>query len=117
MGGYTGNAHLASGHDMFLVQKVAKRWPGSVSFLKSHEATVLTEAAPDWKAFWQQRLRWGTKNTAIQNWPLRLSLLTVFLFCWSIWVNLGLALACAVVGIFANNLWMLLFQIIDSIQN
>ena len=35
-----GNAHLASGDDMFLVQKVARRWPGSVSFLKSREATV-----------------------------------------------------------------------------
>lgn len=112
VGGYTGNEHLASGDDMFLVQKVAKRWPGSVSFLKSLGATVLTEAAPDWKAFWQQRLRWGTKNAALQSWPLRLSLLTVFLFCWSIWVNLGIVLAYAVVGILSKSLWMLLFQII-----
>lgn len=92
VGGYTGNEHLASGDDMFLVQKVAARWPGSVVFLKSPEAAVRTEAAPDFRSFWNQRLRWGTKNAALPSWPLRLSLLLVFLFCWSIWIHLGLAL-------------------------
>ncbi len=110
--GFVGNAHLASGDDMFLVQKVAKRWPGSVSFLKSCEATVLTKASPDLRAFWHQRLRWGTKNAAIPSWPLRLSLLTVFLFCWSIWVNLAFAIAYAVMDIPANFFWIFLFQII-----
>ncbi|MFN0175004.1 MAG: glycosyltransferase [Saprospiraceae bacterium] len=110
--GYEGNAHLASGDDMFLVQKVANHWPRCVLFLKSHGATVKTEAASDWRAFWHQRLRWGTKNATIPNWPLRLSLLTVFLFCWSIWVNLVLALAYAALGIPANFFWVFLFQII-----
>ncbi|MFN0036514.1 MAG: glycosyltransferase [Saprospiraceae bacterium] len=105
VGGYAGNEHLASGDDMFLVQKVAARWPGSVAFLKSREAAVLTEAAPDWRAFWQQRLRWGTKNAALPSWPMRGSLLTVFLFCWSIWGHLAFALA----GIFSWQIF--LFQI------
>ncbi len=109
--GYSGNEHLASGDDMFLVQKVAARWPDSVAFLKSPEATVLTEAAPNWRAFWQQRLRWGTKNAALPSWALRLSLLTVFLFCWSIWINLVLALIYAVVDVPANYGWTFLFQI------
>ena len=101
--GYAGNEHLASGDDMFLVQKVAARWPGSVAFLKSHEATVFTEAAPNFPSFWNQRLRWGTKNAA--NWPMRLSLLLVFIFCWSIWVNLTMAImyAAAVIGVPANS--------------
>ena len=105
IGGYAGNEHLASGDDMFLVQKVAARWPESVAFLKSHEATVFTEAAPNFPSFWNQRLRWGTKNAAIANWPMRLSLLLVFIFCWSIWVNLAVAImyAAAVVGVPANN--------------
>ncbi len=122
VGGYSGNEHLASGDDMFLVQKVATRWPGSVKFLKSPEATVLTEAAPTWRAFWHQRLRWGTKNAALPSWPMRLSMLTVFLFCWSIWVNLALAIVytlvgvlfqnqAAAVGVLANSLWIFLFQI------
>ena len=121
VGGYAGNEQLASGDDMFLVQKVAQRWSGSVAFLKNSKATVRTEAAPDFRSFWHQRLRWGTKNAALPDWPLRLSLLTVFLFCWSIWVNLTLALIyavmgvpadqAAVVGVLANNFWMFLFQI------
>lgn len=91
--GYSGNEHLASGDDMFLVQKVAEHWPGSVVFLKSLAATVQTAPMPDLRSFWQQRLRWGTKNAALPDWPLRLSLLTVFLMCWSMWLNLGLAVA------------------------
>lgn len=89
--GFEGNEHLASGDDMFLVQKVARRWPGSVAFLKTREAAVQTEAAPDLRSFMQQRLRWGTKNAAIPDLRLRLSLLVVFLFCWSIFLNLAFA--------------------------
>lgn len=111
VGGYTGNAHLSSGDDMFLVQKVEARWPGSVRFLKSPDATVLTTAPPGWREFWQQRLRWGTKNAAIPSWPLRLSLLAVFLFCWSIWVNLALAIYTAAVGDPAPYFELFLFQI------
>jgi cellulose synthase/poly-beta-1,6-N-acetylglucosamine synthase-like glycosyltransferase len=102
VGGFSGNENLASGDDMFLIQKVAARWPGSVFFLKNPAATVLTEAKPDWRSFLQQRLRWGTKNAALPEWPVRLVLLTVFLFCWSILLNSVLA-ALALVGVPANN--------------
>jgi len=91
--GYSGNEHLASGDDMFLAQKVAKQWPGSVVFLKSLAVTVQTAPMPDLYSFWQQRLRWGTKNAAIPDWSLRLSLLMVFLMCWSMWLNIGLVIA------------------------
>ncbi|MDO8366417.1 MAG: glycosyltransferase [Saprospiraceae bacterium] len=109
--GYAGNEHLASGDDMFLVQKVAKRWPGSIAFLKNSDATVLTEAAPGLHSFWQQRLRWGTKNAALPNWPLRLSLLTVFLFCWSIWINLAFIFFYLWTDKAYIILWIFLFQI------
>jgi cellulose synthase/poly-beta-1,6-N-acetylglucosamine synthase-like glycosyltransferase len=89
VGGFDGNAGRASGDDMFLIQKVAARWPGGVFFLKNRAATVLTEAEADWRAFFRQRLRWGTKNAALPEWPVRLVLLAVFLFCWSIWINAG----------------------------
>jgi cellulose synthase/poly-beta-1,6-N-acetylglucosamine synthase-like glycosyltransferase len=108
--GYQGNQHLASGDDMFLVQKIAQKWPGSVQFLKNKDAAVRTEAMPDLRSFWQQRLRWGTKNAAMPNWPQRISLLLVFVFCWSIWLNLALALSDVATGRFPENLWVLLFQ-------
>ena len=91
--GFDGNKNHASGDDMFLIQKVAARWPAGVFFLKNPAATVLTEAKPGWRAFVQQRLRWGTKNAALPEWPVRLALLTVFLFCWSILLTALLAVA------------------------
>lgn len=84
VGGYAGNATIASGDDMFLVQKVAQQFPNRVMYLKHQEAVVLTSPERDWPAFWRQRLRWGGKNAALPEWPVRLVLLAVFLFCWSI---------------------------------
>jgi len=92
VGGFSGNENKASGDDMFLIQKVAKRWPDGVFFLKNPDATVLTKAKSTWRDFLQQRLRWGTKNAALPEWPVRLALLTVFLFCWSILTNSVLAI-------------------------
>jgi len=88
VGGYRGNNALASGDDMFLIQRIEQQFPGSVRFLKNREATVLTRAKPDLKSFIQQRLRWGSKNAALPEWPIRIALLAVFLFCWSILFNL-----------------------------
>lgn len=86
--GYEGNRQTASGDDMFLIQKVAARFPGRIAFLKNAAAAVRTDAKPDWRSFVQQRLRWGTKNAGLPEWPVRLILLAVFLFCWSIWINM-----------------------------
>ena len=96
VGGYDGSEHLASGDDMFLIAKINRRYPGSVFFLKNAAATVLTEAKPDLRSFVGQRLRWGTKNAALPEWPVRLVLLTVFLFCWSILINSVLAVAACI---------------------
>lgn len=84
VGGYAGNRWQASGDDMFLIQQVAARYPAGVFFLKNKAATVYTAAEPDLRAFWRQRLRWGQKNAALPEWPIRLALGAVFLFCWSI---------------------------------
>ena len=86
--GFDGNKNHASGDDMFLIQKVAERWPVGVFFLKNPAATVLTEAKPGWRAFVQQRLRWGTKNAAYQEWRITAVLGLVFMLCWSILLHL-----------------------------
>lgn len=116
VGGFEGNENMASGDDMFLIQKVAARYPEGIAFLKNPLATVLTEAKPDWPSFWQQRLRWGSKNAALSEWPVRLALLTVFLFCWSIVLNaVWLLWVCLMPG--TNDAWiitcsLLLFQLL-----
>ncbi|MCB0543305.1 MAG: glycosyltransferase, partial [Saprospiraceae bacterium] len=72
VGGYAGNRSLSSGDDMFLVQKIARLHTSSVAFLKNPAAAVRTEAAADLRSFVQQRIRWGTKNAALPEWPVRL---------------------------------------------
>lgn len=73
--GYEGNEHIASGDDMFLVAKIAKQFPkGSIYFNKNLDGIVRTQAAPTYAAFFRQRIRWGSKNTASDDWTLKLML-------------------------------------------
>lgn len=84
LNGYKGNIQHASGDDVFMVQKIAAVEPEKICFVKSPHAIVLTKAKPDWRSFFQQRLRWGTKNKGRQvgysSWILGF----VFLYCWLI---------------------------------
>jgi len=50
-----------SGDDELLMNKVSKKFPGSIRFQKSSKALVLTNALKDWAEFRQQRLRWASK--------------------------------------------------------
>ncbi len=84
VGGYSGNEHIASGDDLFLVQKIALHWPEGIFFLKNRAAAIPTLAMPTWRRLVRQRIRWGSKNVALPEWPVRLSLLFVFVVCWSI---------------------------------
>lgn len=81
VGGYGGSEHRASGDDMFLIQKAAAQNPEWVCFIKSRDALVYTRAMPSLGDFVQQRLRWGAKNAALPEWPIRLILALVWLFC------------------------------------
>jgi cellulose synthase/poly-beta-1,6-N-acetylglucosamine synthase-like glycosyltransferase len=91
--GYEGNDHIPSGDDMFLLGKISERWPGSARFLLSRDAVVTTLPRPDWRSFIRQRIRWGSKNSAIPGVAVKLILLSVLLFCMGIWISLIAALA------------------------
>lgn len=92
VGGY-GDDGRASGDDLFLLQKIARRWPEGVFFLKNADSAVYTEAPAGWRDFFQQRLRWGTKNAALPEAGPKIALLAVFLFCCSAGMNLASAAA------------------------
>lgn len=85
VGGYQGNEQHASGDDVFLLRKIAARYPGQVGFLKNANAAVRTDMKPSWRGFLSQRLRWGTKNShAASGWGATLALGVVFLLSWMI---------------------------------
>ena len=84
VGGYTGNTHYAGGDDVFLLQKLATAFPDGIRFLKNKDAVVLTPPTTTWSDFLQQRLRWGTKNTALPQWQAKYAALVVWSYCWSL---------------------------------
>ncbi|MEP3838126.1 MAG: glycosyltransferase [Algibacter sp.] len=65
--GFTGNTKIASGDDIFLLEKIAKAQPNQVHYLKCEKAIVKTNAQPNWKLLIRQRIRWAAKTTAYNN--------------------------------------------------
>jgi len=67
IGGYPEKDNHASGDDVFLIQKIAKKNPAKVRFLKSQEAIVLTKPETNLTDLKQQRIRWATKSKSYKN--------------------------------------------------
>lgn len=88
IGGFAGVDHLASGDDVFLMQKMAKAYPGRLAWVKSPEALVQTAPASGWKTLWLQRLRWGGKASQYREWQLKAIAVIVLSFCLAIVLSL-----------------------------
>ncbi len=83
---YDNNQHIASGDDLFLIQKVKEKYSGKIYPLKAIEATVQTIGVTSVRSFFSQRLRWAgkLKNSSSFNmllvssfiWLFRIGLLT-----------------------------------------
>lgn len=65
--GFEGNAHIASGDDIFLLEKVIKKDKKNAHYLKSNHAIVTTQPQPDFESLIAQRVRWASKTSAYQN--------------------------------------------------
>ncbi len=61
--GFTDNNTIASGDDIFLLEKFVKKYPKKVAYLKSHNAIITTRLEENWRAIIQQRVRWASKTT------------------------------------------------------
>ncbi len=59
--GYEGFAHLASGDDVFLMQKIGQRYPTGLAYCASPHCLVLTQAPTSTCDFVFQRVRWAGK--------------------------------------------------------
>ena len=65
--GFLGNKYLASGDDIFLLEKMIKKYPKQTRYLKSLDALVNTATMPDLKGLINQRIRWASKSVAYSN--------------------------------------------------
>jgi len=64
LGGYQGNKEIASGDDVFLLEKMLENCHNEVHFIKSRSALVQTLPEESWKGLTEQRKRWAAKSTS-----------------------------------------------------
>jgi len=61
--GFVNNNHIASGDDIFIMDKIKRSFPGKLEYLKSQDAIVTTQSVKSWKEVIKQRIRWASKTT------------------------------------------------------
>ena len=67
LNGFEGNDGIASGDDVFLLQKAIARFPEKVHYLMSENNIVITKPLDDWKSLINQRVRWASKTVSYQS--------------------------------------------------
>lgn len=65
--GFIGNDQIASGDDVFLLQKAMSRWPKKVHYLKSKSTIVHTKPLDNWNSLFNQRVRWVSKTSSFES--------------------------------------------------
>ena len=108
LNGFEDSNHIASGDDVFLLQKTLNSKEFGISkigYLKSHDFLVLTYPCFSLKSLINQRIRWASKTTAYKS--AFAKSLAVFVFAGNLSIILGL-LFC-IVGIIPFWDWYLLF--------
>ncbi len=79
LNGFEGNTNIASGDDIFFLEKVSKTYPENLHYLKSPQAIVTTKPENSWSELIEQRLRWASKASTYNNWFSKLTGLIVLL--------------------------------------
>ena len=67
LNGFQGNETIASGDDVFLLQKAVSVAPKKVGFLLAKESIVATNPVATWSDLFQQRVRWASKSTGYSS--------------------------------------------------
>lgn len=68
LNGFDGNTDIASGDDIFLLEKAVLKHKSKVRYLKCEHAIVTTQPERTWKSLKHQRMRWAAKTSAYKNW-------------------------------------------------
>ncbi|MCV9930497.1 glycosyltransferase [Flavobacterium sp. LS1R49] len=114
LNGFDGNNKIASGDDVFLLQKAIAAFPVQVHYLKAEENIILTKPTPDWESLFYQRVRWAAKTGSYQSAFGKLLGIIVFLANLSVVITWVLFLALQIN--YLNLLGILIFKfILDSI--
>ena len=67
VGGFGGNDKIASGDDVFLLQKAVKNKPDKVLYIKNTDFIVKTKPENDLYKLFMQRVRWASKTSSYSD--------------------------------------------------
>lgn len=95
---YENNYDIASGDDVFLIEKIKEQHRDGICFAHEKELLVETSALPSWLSFMAQRLRWAGKMRYVKSW--KMSALSSFVWLQRISVVVGFACS-----IYSNNIY------------
>ena len=110
LNGFADSNHIASGDDVFLLQKAIHSpevGRSKIGYLKSHDFLVLTQPCFSWNALVQQRIRWASKAPAYKSFFAKVLAVSVFFGNLAVVVGLVFCLA----GLIPFWDWYLLFGI------
>ncbi len=92
LNGFEGNENIASGDDVFLLQKAVLKELKSVGFSYNSKSIVATQTVNTWKELFMQRVRWAAKSTGYSSNFGKLLALLVFgtnlcwIICFGLWI-------------------------------
>lgn len=66
--GFNGNSDIASGDDIFFMEKALQKCKEDVWYLKCRDAIVNTKPEKSWSSLISQNIRWAAKTSAYSNW-------------------------------------------------
>jgi poly-beta-1,6-N-acetyl-D-glucosamine synthase len=67
LNGFDGNTNVASGDDIFFLEKAINKNLKRVQYLKCEQAIVTTKSQPSWSDLLSQRIRWAAKTSSYNN--------------------------------------------------
>lgn len=101
--GYSGSEDLASGDDIFLLQKMLGK--GRITFIKNKEAVVFTSSKDDLSELFFQRKRWASKWNKTNIGFSKFNGVTVFIFNFLLIAVLLLSMINSHLAIFVFSAW------------
>ncbi len=102
LNGFDGNDKIASGDDVFLLQKAIQLRPEKVGYLKNRESIIYTKPEENWSKLFFQRVRWASKTGSYNGFFGKF--LAVIVFITNLLFVLGF-----IFGIWGFGFWILGF--------
>ena len=108
--GFLENNHIASGDDIFLLEKFRNKNPKGVQFIKSKDSIVITKTQDSWKEVVNQRIRWASKTSKQKDFYTLL--LGLIVFFTNLYVIVGWLVCMLQIGFWRSFLAFLIIKIL-----